>query len=214
MYLELERYYGRRVNIDNSAHMNITMGSHVINVGNNVISLEDKHCVVSTTTHLEHQLWLAFLFHERRTTLKVFNQGSSGPFVECFTFAYAKGSAFSVLAYTQSGMDQVVRRVALKPPNTLYSVPGASTTKSLHALDSRLMAIEHESDAHLLQNDDLIFRLKKHDLEISKLFGKVQKLSGGREFMFLCVYGGILIFLLIELTFRVTKKSVKSKKIF
>jgi len=214
MYLELERYYGRHGNIDNSAHMNITMGSHVINIGNNVIRLGDKHCVVSTTTRLEHQLWLAFVFHERITTLKVFSQGSSDPFVECFTFDYKKGSAFSVLAHTQSGMEQVVRRVALKPPKFMYSVPGASTKKSLHELDSRLMDIEHESDAHMLQVDKLIFMLKKHDLDISKLFGDVQKLSGGRQIMFLCVYGGILIFLLMEMTFRMTKKSVKSNKIF
>ncbi len=210
VYLELERYYGRHGNIDNSAHMNITMGSHVINIGNNVIRLEEQHCVVSTTTRLEHQLWLAFVFHERMTTLKVFSQGSSDPFVECFTFVYKKGSTFSVLAHTQSGMEQVVRRVALKPPKTMYSVPGASTTKSLHELDNRLIDIEHESDAHMLQVDKLTFLLKKHDVYISKLVGDVQKLSGGRQFMFCCVYGGILIFLLIEMTFRVTKK----KKIF
>jgi hypothetical protein len=107
-------------------------------------------------------------------------------------------------------MEQVVRRVALKPPKTMYSVPGASTTKSLHELDNRLIDIEHESDAHMLQVDKLTFLLKKHDVYISKLVGDVQKLSGGRQFMFCCVYGGILIFLLIEMTFRVTKK----KKIF
>ena len=104
LYLELERYVGRYDNVDGRAHMNITMGSNVINIANGVIRFEGKSCVLDTTTRLEFQLWLAFVFHEKRVTLKVLGAEHVGPFVECFTFDYVKDKDFSVTAYTSSGM--------------------------------------------------------------------------------------------------------------
>lgn len=216
-YLELERYSGRFGHIDKFAHMNLTLGSNVVNIANGEIRFRDQRCITETTTRLEFQLWIALVFHTDRVTVKVLAPAHDGPFVECVTFYHVKNEPeLTVSAYTELGMEQVVRRVGRRPPKLLYSTPSDSTKKSLHDLDRRLTVLEREMDEQMEMSSKMAAQmahfLKKFKLDVSSSMaisiGNRVRLS--RHFSSLCVLG-LLLCVLCVVWFKNNLKNNKKK---
>lgn len=156
VYLELERYSGRFGHSDKFAHMNVTLDSsdHVVTIANGEVRFGDQKCIVETTTRLEFQFWIALIFHPERVTVKVLPPGTYGTFVECFTFYHVKKEpSLTVAAYTELGMEQVVRQLSRRPPKSVYSTPSDSTKKSFHDLDRRLSDLERDVDIQFDMSD-------------------------------------------------------------
>lgn len=175
-YLELERYSGRFGVLDKYSHVNLTLGSNVVNIANGVIRFEGQQCTVETTTRLEFQLWIALVFHIDRVTVKVLAPDQEGPFVECFTFYYKSDlHSLSVSAYTENGMEQVFRGIKRRPPSSIFTDGTDSTKKSVHDLDRRLSDLEREMDVEWDLSSKMaaesVLQLQKFKNEVSSAVG-------------------------------------------
>lgn len=159
LFIDLERYSGDKP-LDGHAGMNMTLGDLTITIGNSFITLDKHACGVEMKSKLEQTIWLWLHFESGAMSVQV-SPASSTSFGHCFTVPLlAKPLRMRVNAWTQSGLEQVLRGIhtdkpALTDPNNAVVV-----RKSIHELERRLDVLE----SRLRNAIEGINRLNQHHL--------------------------------------------------
>lgn len=142
IFIELERYAGRT--IDKSAHMNITLSGPTplsLTIGYNEIHWNGFQMGIPTMTMLEHSMWLAF-FKKGDEIIVQFAPPESHYMGSIGHWPDVEVVGLEISAYTETGMEQVVRQILSDWPTEADE--SQVLKKTIRELERRIRVLEDD----------------------------------------------------------------------
>ena len=142
IFIELERYAGRT--IDKSAHMNITLSGPTplsLTIGQSRIHWNGAHVGIPTMTMLEHSMWLGFS-REGDEIIVQFAPPESRYMGVIGHWPSIEVTGVEISAYTETGMEQVVRRIVSEWPSEAQD--STVFRKTISELERRIKHLEDD----------------------------------------------------------------------